>query len=135
MKSKQKRIGDGAERRESRRFTLRLPLRYRAEGQSGTGEVLNISSRGVLFTIGDNQVPAGQVELFISWPVLLDEAVALNLVAVGPVVRSETGTVAVKINRYEFRTTKAPAAKRNPAFADPGVHVTPARAASALSFA
>jgi hypothetical protein len=111
-KPQQRRPGS-EERRESRRFAIRLPLRYRGDGQSGAGEVINISSSGVLFTTDSNQRPSGVLELFVSWPVLLNEAVSLNLVMVGPVVRTERAKAAVRVNKYEFRTAKAPAWKQD----------------------
>ena len=126
-------VSDG-ERRASKRFDLRLPLRYRAEGLSGAGEVVNISSGGVLFSAEADRVPAGIVEMHISWPVLLDQSVSLNLVAVGPVVRTNLGKVAVRINKYEFRTAKAPVWKREPSLPDPRIQTAPARAAGAAAF-
>ncbi len=129
---KHKRAGEG-ERRQTQRFDLRLSLRYRVEGHCGSGEVLNISSGGVLFAV-DQQVPsAGEMELSIAWPAMLNNSVALNLVAVGPIVRTEAERVAVKIHRYEFRTAKASLAKSEPALPPgPPVRVAPLQAAAGL---
>jgi hypothetical protein len=132
---KQKRSLDEAERRAAKRFPMRLPIRYKGEAQSGVGQVVNISSGGVLFTTDGTQLPTGVLELSISWPVLLDEAVALNLVAVGPVVRTEAGKVAVRINKYEFRTTKAPAWKREAPLSDPRAHANALRSGAAVTYA
>ncbi len=84
-------------------------------GQVGNGEVLNMSSNGVLFTAEHSFHPGDTVELFISWPVLLHNSVPLNLVATGPIIRTDSGRVAVKIHRYEFRTCKASSQRRDTA--------------------
>ena len=81
--------------------------------------MINISSGGVLFAPDQDLSATGNIELFISWPILLDEAVALNLVAFGPVVRMESGKIAVKIHKYEFRTAKSTAWKREGQMPEP----------------
>ena len=47
------------------------------------------------------------VEMFISWPVLLFEKVRLNLVAVGRVVRAEQNQAAIMFERSDFRTASS----------------------------
>jgi hypothetical protein len=74
----------------------------RVEG-TGIGETVNISGAGVLFT-SNHELRFGQpLELSISWPVRLDNKLALKLIARGRVVRMEPGRVAMQIEQYEFR--------------------------------
>jgi hypothetical protein len=49
-------------------------------------------------------LPGRRLELDISWPVQLNNQVALKLVARGRVVRFEEGRAAIEIQQYEFRT-------------------------------
>jgi PilZ domain len=86
------------------RFDLNLPVRYRSADGEGCGQILNMSSSGALFT-AQHALPKGsEVELCVQWPVLLMNAAHLMLVAAGRVVREEPGRVALRIQRYEFRT-------------------------------
>lgn len=96
------------ERRASVRFGIRRSLYYRAfdtgRPQSGSGETVNISSKGVLIQC-DKAPSAGQkIELSIDWPVALENRTPLQLVIVGVVVRAGRDHAAVAIDRYEFRT-------------------------------
>ena len=66
--------------------------------------MLNISSSGVLFST-ETTLPAGErVELTISWPALLNQLTPLELMTIGPVVRSEEKQAAIRIEKYEFKT-------------------------------
>jgi hypothetical protein len=68
---------------------------------------LNISSGGVLFTT-EGKLPADcLVELSVNWPARLDGTCALQLVAIGRVVRVEPRAAAVRIEKYEFKTRRA----------------------------
>ena len=97
------------DRRENSRFPLREEVRYRvvhpkAVQVSGVGKTLDISSGGVLFTTGE-PLPAGRtVEIAVDWPARLDGRCPLQFVAVGRIVRSGSGTAAVRIERYDFKT-------------------------------
>jgi hypothetical protein len=89
------------------RFPVKLPVRYKIGGEFGWGELVNISSSGALFTT-ERALPLRMgVELCIHWPALLLEAVHLNLVAKGPIVRVEPGRAALRILKYEFRTSSS----------------------------
>jgi hypothetical protein len=104
--AKKKEAGD---RREKSRFPLRKELRYKLLQdtkvlETGTGETVNMSSCGVLFSIQKALEPGAFVELSISWPVLLDGTCAMRLVAFGRVLRSQGGVTACTIDKYEFRT-------------------------------
>src|SRR5271157_5833925 len=96
-------------RRGRHRFPIREDVRYRTlhaggEPADGVGETLDIGSGGILFTT-EEKLPMGRpVEVAVNWPVRLDGACPLQLVAVGKVVRSEASQAAVQISRYEFKT-------------------------------
>jgi len=95
------------ERRRHVRFPIPLPVRYRFARSSGWGQILNIGSGGVLFTI-DRPVRLGQrIELCIGWPVLLHDNVCLSLAAAGVIVRVEEGRAAVRFGKYCFRTASS----------------------------
>ncbi len=97
---------DALERRRSIRFPVKLQVRCRTGRYFDdlSGEVLNMSSRGVLFTTDRKLEPSERVSLSISWPALLHDQVHLNLITEGEVVRAEPGRAAVRIDKYEFRT-------------------------------
>ncbi len=97
------------DRRETSRFPLREEVRYRvlqpkALRISGTGTTLDISSGGVRFTTPERLQPGRVVELAVNWPARLEGTCLLQFVATGHVIRSDAGTAAVRIERYEFRT-------------------------------
>jgi hypothetical protein len=95
------------ERRSRERFPLALPVEYRLLGRDerwGSGKICNISSSGALFEAAERQHFSGSIELMVSWPCLLDDACALNLVMRGRVVRSEGLGVAIETKQHEFRT-------------------------------
>lgn len=91
-------------RRKAIRFSMRLPVRYQAGADSGCGEIVNIGRRGALFTTDQTVALNASVELYVKWPVLLDNKIQLSLIASGTIVRTETGRAAVAIEKYEFRT-------------------------------
>ena len=106
-----------SDRRQSDRFAIERDVRFRVLNkrsgeETGEGKTLNISSSGVSFTSQNMLLPGRRVELSISWPVQLNDAVPLKLVARGRVVRFEEGQAAIEIQQYEFRTqSNAVAAK------------------------
>ena len=95
------------ERRQAIRFPMGLPVRYILPEGSNWGQTLNISSRGALLTMSHATLPGEKVELYISWPVLLDENVHLSLVVAGAVVRVDERGTAVKFDRCGFRTSSS----------------------------
>lgn len=106
-----------SDRRHSDRFPIEREVRFRVLNkrggeETGEGKTLNISSSGVLFTCEHLLLPGRRLELAISWPVQLNNQVALKLVARGRVVRFEEGYAALEIQQYEFRT-QSPAAAAN----------------------
>ena len=101
-----------SDRRHSDRFPIEREVRFRVLNkrggeEAGEGKTLNISSSGVLFTSEHLLLPGRRLELAISWPVQLNNQVALKLVARGRVVRFEEGHAAIEIQQYEFRTRSA----------------------------
>ncbi len=98
-----------AERRGNDRFPIVRDVRYkvmsgRGEPESGAGQTVDVSSRGVLFTAPRPLAPGKRIELQISWPAQLDGKCALKLVARGRIIRCRGTKVAVEIDKYEFRT-------------------------------
>ncbi len=107
-----------SDRRHSDRFPIERDVRFRVLNkrggdEAGEGRTLNISSSGVLFTSDHMLLPGRRLEVDISWPVQLNNQVALKLVARGRVVRFEEGRAAIEIQQYEFRT-QAPVAPAVP---------------------
>jgi PilZ domain-containing protein len=98
------------DRRTSRRFPLRLAIKYRGVGsltnpEWTSSESVNISSSGLLFTTTGAFKPGQAVEAFLTWPVWLDKRIPLKLVIKGPIVRSAGDQSAIRFERYEFKTT------------------------------
>jgi len=107
---------NNTERRIAARFPIERDIRYKLlldrDGAEGAGKSINISSGGILFTTDRPLRPGTGIEVAISWPVLMDAEISLELVARGQVVRSANGETAVKIYRHEFRTSQVDALAR-----------------------
>ncbi len=103
-----------AERRTNARFDCHLAVSYQTlekpflSGQ-GSSETLNISSKGVLFKTTEPLEPGQLVQVSVDWPARLENQIPLKLVAEGRIVRNIKGIAAMTIEKYEFRTRKAPA--------------------------
>jgi hypothetical protein len=97
------------DRRVDRRYPILLDLRWKLMHRkrvldAGEGSTLDLSSAGVRFESG-RTLPLGlDVELAISWPVLLHNLAPLQLVVQGRIVRSEGGRIAIRMTQHEFRT-------------------------------
>ncbi|MDP9171857.1 MAG: response regulator [Acidobacteriota bacterium] len=103
-----------AERRNNTRFPCRLAVSYQTLEQpilsgQGTSETLNISSKGLLFTSNEQFQPGQMLQVSLDWPARLENQVPLKLVAQGRIVRNANGQTAMTIDKYEFRTRRAPA--------------------------
>jgi hypothetical protein len=72
--------------------------------RSIAGEILNISSKGLLFTTSETFRPGQAVRAVIDWPIRLDNGVRLTLVVEGAVLRSAHNHTAMDIEKYQFRT-------------------------------
>jgi len=102
----------GGERRGGDRFPIEREVTFKVlnskiGAEPGSGRTLNISSTGVLFSTDENLTPGKRVELSISWPIQLNGKCGLKLVARGRVVRARAKSIAVEIDKYEFRTVGA----------------------------
>jgi hypothetical protein len=99
-----------ANRRRTHRFSMRLAAKFRRiEPRSSldriiVGESLNISSKGLLFTASEAFTAGEVVEAFIDWPMLLDSRIRLTLVIEGVILRTGKDRMAMRIERYEFKT-------------------------------
>jgi hypothetical protein len=97
------------DRRADRRYEMRLELRWklvrrRRVLESGTGYTVDLSSGGILIEAGKH-LPAGlNLELSISWPALLHNVAAMQLVVSGRIVRGDGSRIAVRMVQHEFRT-------------------------------
>jgi hypothetical protein len=100
------------ERRDARRYDVRLNLKWklvrrRKTLDSGDGYTIDMSSSGMQIETG-KPLPVGfQVDLSISWPVLLHMVSPLQLKVTGHVARSAEGRTAIRIAKHEFRTMAA----------------------------
>jgi hypothetical protein len=98
------------DRRVSNRLPIEREVRYKVIGgkqhvrPTGSGKTLNMSSGGVLFTTESGLPQGARVEIAVSWPVQLNGATPLKLVATGVLVRSDERQAAISIQSYEFRT-------------------------------
>ena len=109
------------ERRTRFRFAIPRELRYKIveDGTliaSGTGQTIDIGSRGLAFAAERQLKPGAFVEVSISWPVLLDETLPMRLIVFGRVLRSVGRMTVCSVQKYEFRTqarTVEPAAPRS----------------------
>jgi c-di-GMP-binding flagellar brake protein YcgR len=104
------------DRRASRRYEISLKLRWKVLRrkrllETGTGTTLDFSSAGILFRT-DTKLPLdGTLELSIAWPILLHDALPMQLTVAGRIVRVSGRDVAIAITQYEFRTAGAAAHK------------------------
>jgi len=107
----------GGERRTDRRYDLSLNVRWklirrRRVLDSGTGITIDVSSGGLLLET-DRELPSGlNIELSISWPVLLHNVAPLQLVVAGRVVRTTGQRIGIRMTQHEFRTLSIPAERR-----------------------
>src|SRR5438552_2416833 len=105
--------GIAGDRREGRRYSIQMDLRWRLIRRrkllsSGSGSTVDLSSAGILFDAG-RPLPAGlDVELSIAWPVLLNDKSPMQLVVSGRIVRSNGNHVAFRMVQHEFRTVATP---------------------------
>jgi hypothetical protein len=95
------------DRRRRLRFPLNTDLRYRISGRenmaNGTGQVENISSRGLAFRSDVPLYPGLRLNVSMAWPAKLDECM-LRLAFEGVVLRVHGGVAVVTIERPHFRT-------------------------------
>jgi len=111
-------MGDGADRREARRFTMSLPMRVlprEAKGHELDAHTRDVSYRGLYF-LADSKFEIGsEIDFVITLPQQVTQSGDVNIRCQGEVVRiepTENGRVgiAAKIARYEFVPATATAA-------------------------
>ena len=111
-------MGDGADRREARRFTMSLPLRVlprEAKGHELDANTRDVSYRGLYFLANSNFEVGGEIEFVITLPQQVTRLGDVNIRCLGEVVRIEPTDngrvgIAAKIARYEFMPATATAA-------------------------
>jgi hypothetical protein len=103
-----------AERRLNQRFKIRLPMTVRWTNGAAVGEAktesLNVSSRGVYFSLPKGMKDGSPVELLMTLPHEITLAGPVRVRCLGRVSRSEeaqTGRMGIvaEIERYEFLRT------------------------------
>ena len=72
----------------------------------GRGWTLDISSAAVRFTTEAQLSLRDLVKLTVSWPVLLDSTVHLQLIIGGTVVRAGGAEAVISILHHEYRTRR-----------------------------
>jgi len=97
------------DRRQDRRYPLHLDCRWklirrRRVLETGVGNTVDLSSGGLQFDAGRHLPEGLNVEVSISWPVLLHSVAPLQLVVSGRIVRARGRMVAVRTVQHEFRT-------------------------------
>ncbi|MCU1232256.1 MAG: type pilus assembly PilZ [Candidatus Solibacter sp.] len=97
------------DRRQDRRYEIQLDVKWklirrRRVLDTGTGQTVDMSSGGILFDAGRHLPEGLNVELSITWPVLLHNVAPMQLVAAGRIVRSSGRLVAIQTVQHEFRT-------------------------------
>jgi len=106
--------GIAGDRRSDRRYPLMLDLRWKLVRRkrvldTGTGSTLDLSGGGLRFE-SNRPLPVGlNLELSVSWPVLLHNVAPMQLVVQGRIVRSEGCRIAMRMTQHEFRTVGVPA--------------------------
>ena len=111
-------MGDGAERREARRFTMSLPMRVlprEGKGRELDAHTRDVSYRGLYFLTDANFEVGGEIEFVITLPQQVTQSGDVNIRCLGEVVRiepTENGRlgIAARIARYEFMPAAATAA-------------------------
>ena len=101
--------GIGGERRKNRRYHLQLELKWKLIRRrrlldTGAGRTIDVSSGGIRFDAGRHLPEGLNVELSISWPVMLHNVAPMQLVATGKIVRCDGREVSMQTVQHEFRT-------------------------------
>jgi hypothetical protein len=100
---------DKMERRDSRRFSLQLPLSGWTLGRERTfiaGETINIASRGILFKVREPIPVNAQLEMHIEWPVRSGKGDLMELSGIALVVRTTRHLVGVHWWQCSLRPKK-----------------------------
>jgi hypothetical protein len=111
-------MGDGAERREARRFTMSLPMRVlprEAKGRELCAHTRDVSYRGLYFLVESDFEIGSEIDFVITLPQQVTQSTDVNIRCQGEIVRIEPADegrvgIAAKIARYEFIPAAATAA-------------------------
>ena len=98
-----------AQERALQRYSVSLPLRYKATSKHGLvygfGQTRMMSSKDIIFAPGDGLAPGMNAQIVIDWPPPLDDH-RLQLVLQVIITGSEDGVAEAQILSYDFRTAK-----------------------------
>jgi PilZ domain-containing protein len=108
-------MADPTERRNSRRFTMALPLTLRLGRSSGPGErqgeTRDVSFRGLYFWTKEELEAGAPIEFVLTLPKEITMTRDVKIHCFGRVIRVEgqqaTRGVAARIERYEFLPTSS----------------------------
>jgi hypothetical protein len=102
------RVDSLADRRDNRRYEIRLPLHYRvtekgAAPRTGSGTTCDLSTGGLSFRCR-RALPVGtHIEMTVDWPPRLGDIYPIDLVMTGFIVRSTGGKTAVRVASRKFK--------------------------------
>jgi hypothetical protein len=102
------------DRRNNRRYDLRLPLHYRfaekgSMPRTGSGTTCDMSTNGLSFR-SRKALPVGtHIEMIVDWPPRYGDLYPIDLVMTGFIVRSTGGKTAVRVSSRKFRVNAAAA--------------------------
>jgi hypothetical protein len=96
---------EGQERRSGARVQIECPSRYETQSepkQVGIGHTIDLASGGICFTT-ESQLPKDiEATVLVKWPVPLEDAEAVELRAVGKLVRTEAMKAALQMKTLSF---------------------------------
>ena len=100
---------DTNNRRTKARYQIRRELRYQVTDngkplQSGVGSTVDMGSGGVAFRADQPLEPGKSVELFISWPALLNSVCPMRLCIAGRILRADDLYAVCTVDTHEFQT-------------------------------
>jgi hypothetical protein len=93
-------------RRTQQRFSVSLPVTYRADGISREGRVSDLSRHGIGFLTSGTLRIGADINFEIDLP-LERNGGPVQLILRGKIVRSEFGFAAARISRRAFQTVQA----------------------------
>ena len=103
-------MNDETGRNAARRFPMSYGLRYvmtqPAAERTGTGagETVWMSRHEVAFLTKGSARVGDKLQIYIAWPVLLNDAVPLQLILNAEIVQCSEPLCIAKLTRHEFRT-------------------------------
>jgi hypothetical protein len=109
--------GLSGDRRSARRYEIELDMRWKLIRRrrildAGVGRSIDLSGGGIQIET-DRQMPVGlNVELSLTWPVLLRGSVPLQLVVSGRIVRSAGRRAGIRMIKHELKTVSTSAEDR-----------------------